>query len=432
MWQQIILILLICMSGIQVYKIFISNDIALLFKIIILFSWFFWFFMPYVITPSDYDWFDNYLRYNDYVYYYILDAVYWNVAFYILLVLSKKRKLAPGKWLQFNGKFQENRGFNQFMMVFSIIVSLIYISNVLVSPMTYLENNDVENAGLRNPVVGYFSTICLAYIYYAIFYKLDTCNTLTKIILWVIVLMDVVAKLLHGSRIILILPVLIFLYYYLSTKKRIFAVIGLSITGLGLLLAPIISYQRTNEGASMSTSSVVLDGIVTELILKSNSVYYGASYLNNGGWGEGGFRVTKNSFLTNVPMPNKPVPISLDGTYETTFGRLAGNMRLSTYSQYINVGTAPSQHPIWVYGWFGYFTYMLLAGLLLWLLNYWFKSSYAFPVLFSLMFVSFPNCNILKSLDAILRDFPRYIIFYLFFYIIASLFYQNRYVRNRW
>ena len=179
---QILLGILVVYSVYTIYKIFKSENIHLLLKVIILFSWFFWFFMPYVITPSNFSWFDRYLAYPDYVRYYLIDALYWIVALRFFLFLTKKKRKLIG-FLRFDNEFQAGERFNKFMLIFSVTLSLFSVYKTLTSPMTYIEINSIENAGASNPLLEYFSVICIAYIYYTLFFRFKDVHLIFKVLI---------------------------------------------------------------------------------------------------------------------------------------------------------------------------------------------------------------------------------------------------------
>lgn len=421
--MNVILFILVLYTSYIVYTIIKNKSIGLLFKLILSVSYVYWYIIPYLLTSKDHEWFKIWVNYDDYILYYIYQSIFLIITFQVFRFFNiKKVKLA--NWFSFNSDFLKDKNLKKIIFYLSILGILISIMNTINSDMLYLRENDISG-GVERSLLTALTPFCFLYIYYLLIFERFSLNKFKLILIWSLVLSNVILQILSGSRIILLLPIILITIHYFQTKNNKYIIIASSILFLALTLAPVISVLRSTGSAytlndikselnGSSKSSKTLD----ELVIKTNAVFYGIPYLNQHGWGSGGYRVWGNSILSNVPFIDRPVPISDNGEYSGTLARRAGNAFYTTHSDVINVGCSGAESAFWVGGWIAFLISSLFGGIMLWVSNKWLVSSSWFAIILGMSILKFPICSIEIGTGMMFRDIPRFFLYYLIIYLI--------------
>lgn len=230
-----------------------------------------------------------------------------------------------------------------------------------------------------------------------------------------------------GARINLFAVVIILLYYaYKNNNKRLIALsIGAGV--FALVLLPAIGVIRGESSISLSsinTQSTNSDDVIKEIFIKTNSVNTSTSLIEHDGIGGGGPLVYMSTAFALVPrtiMPNKPHPGSKDGTLYGLPSRLAVIYSVSgDYNGISNVGISSSIEVLWAVGWLGLILMTFITSYSLHIFNQMLSGGKLLFIVFFLMLINFPVCQIDVPLSTLLISIQRYFMFTIFLYLIFN------------
>lgn len=417
----------------MLYCLWKDNSVSLILKVSLMFLFGFWYYIPYLTTGES----STIIRspligYDTYMMYYDIEAVYWIVSLHIFNFLNKRLKKIP---IFFSGDFQLNRQAQNLIFWIFIVVFAIRVYGKVASMEAYLLTNAIgyrERNGLLDMVFHFAPQTLLFFIFFQ-YIKLSKFKVWLALSLMIISSM---ASFLHGTRIAIMLPLAIFIILYYKTRSRILfgAVIGLGI--MALVMAPILSSWRQSgeESFKMNTVSSYKGNntrsIIEELNIKTISVYHGAVMCEKAGWGVAP-QVVLYTLLCNVPVGNRPVPLSVNGLESGTISRIASQINGGSYNDYIDensigsTGTRESGVALFVAGIWGVVFSVFACGFLLWLCNFWLNSGLLFPCAFALNILQFGEFENPCSPLSFIRDFPRYIFVYVVFWFVCDLLYMR-------
>jgi hypothetical protein len=430
--NDIILFVLTVILVVLIVRIVKDNRTHLLLKLILCISFTWWYLTPYLLTTRNFLWFatsskENYIIYQQY---FIYNAFYWMALLVIYQLLNKRFKKVP-KLFMFNSHDQLDKQFLNYVFWISLPLCIMGIVNIFMANNSYLFNNDIGNSTGHRGLINFFSRYSFWAIEYLIIFHYRTFEKRKFVVIITIISLLTLLQILSGGRIALMLPLIIIFYLFIQTKKPVYMYVSIVLFIFALIISPIIANLRSSSTGLIDVNLIVNDikkqdvggwQIINELVLKTNSVYYGTVLLEKEGIGSGGKAVYINTIEANMPIKDRPIPMSKDGTYSGTIARVAGNAGYSTENAFINVGVPTSLESLWTMGFLSYFLSMLVSGLFLWVVNVWIKTENLFPVMFAMDLLIFPNCMADISPLLILRDLPRFFIVYLFILIPYKLF----------
>ena len=360
----LILTLLCAYFVIKASKIKEVNSI-LGFSLIFLFI--LWYVIPILSTINFWIFFEeflgNKLSFKEYLKYATIDLLYFLFIILFFIKYSKKKTSLT----IYNNKFQYNKSFFSAFYYASIVIILtqIFFDNSL--NLSYNNFNDLEiSKGEFYNVLSFFNSYAVSFqILVILLYKDRISNVKYKfaIIIYLFYIFHLVTI---GSRISILGPLIIFLYFYfykMSHKLKILLTIPVISFGiLAAILMPILANMRTESNVSIENLSTVkidkfgLEPIIAQFAIKTNSVYYGSFLLKYDGIGAAGINPYLNSLYSIIPRfiyPNKPVPTSKDGTSFGIPSRVAANLIISN-STVFNVGVPASLVALWHGGIFAF------------------------------------------------------------------------------
>jgi hypothetical protein len=268
------------------------------------------------------------------------------------------------------------------------LVILLLIAFCFVPPfsnyfaMTYSERNSLSSQdaimGESAMIIGIYILVSSISKAWLISLVVDSHRQLSgilwlKILLWIWVAYETISGLLTGSRITLALPLMLFCLVYLATykkssKRMMIALPLLAVAAIIIMpFVVIVGELRIRGGINdvMSPKSLIrevvhsggnsLESITSAVVLKFNSIHYGAVLVEKDGIAKAGCRAYTGSALSLVPrtiIPDKPVPGSADGTWYGHYSRVAA-IRMGGDGDIWNVGVSPVAVTIWQVGYLG-------------------------------------------------------------------------------
>ena len=407
-------------------KIYKQENVHKFFSFLLFLKFTLWTFLPVLISVFDWELADNIsfrtLPYNVYVTYVLYDALYLlaiHTIFYLLI-----SKFNTSKLTFFTGNFQVSSFLLRLIILFSIIIIILVI---IVSNYDYIELNDVDVDKPFINLIAFAEGYAVAAILSIILFFRQNISKKLFFLLHVLYLIYSVKLTLLGSRIAIVGPLILYMYYYFfqtGLGKKLFLTIPVVLFSVGVIsIMPVLSSLR-NDKISFSdvlnnTNSIDTEIILRELITKTNGVYYGAVLCEKDGISKAGINPYVNSLVAIIPgfiLKNKPVPTSIDGTIMGIPSRVAGSY-IVLNSTIFNVGLADSSVALWHGGLIGLIFNVLFASLIMIFISNNLQSGKIYSILVSFMFIKFPVLVINGTFDGFLRDFPRFLLVYILLFV---------------
>lgn len=394
-----------------------------------------WYIVPIIISVSSWTIYEKYIfsfsrkdiSLSQYLYYANLDLLFIQIVLWVFLIIVKLVRLKPIRLFGTNDL--ENIRFRNFFILYTGVLLLIFFLKPISS---YSERNSATSLDVAGGILDFFLDFGISFIILIILKKGPNLSKYTYLFVNIIYLSYALKVFIAGSRMAILGPLIIYTYYalYIIPKQyrtRFLALLTCAFIFTAILM-PVVSKTRTQGTMSinslnnqLSTTDNVIGQFMVELGLKLNNTFYGVYLCEFGGWNDAGFNPYKNSlysFMPSVIYPNKPVPISKNGDLLSTPIRYAGNLIFT--SDVYNVGVNPSQIALWHGGLLSYFLNMIFVILYLILIHKLFIKGHFFSQIMAILLLSYPYLDFIITFDYFLRDFPRYILMFIFFRFISS------------
>jgi hypothetical protein len=347
----------------------------------------------------------------------------------------------------------EFKPFMEGVILFISFALIIYYWSIIGSQksITYLTMNSVGSTRtslFSDNVSGGFTIIrslVFGYLYAILLSTEGKTLKVYKILALIIILYSSYQDFMLGSRVQLLVPLIILIYYAIIHKwsfKSKFLIVPLVVLFffVGGALAVISANQRQFSNLSpqviaeqysnlynSSSQSSIIASIFEQLLIKYDSISNGGVLVTYLGAGYAGFNPYIGSILSLVPRiiaPNKPVPGSIDGTYLGTPQRIVPNIFSLSASDVQNTGVSPVSVSVWQTGYLpGIFLFLVFNLLALMFLSslLQFKSKIILGIAFSIL--NLPSAAyFLASPDYIILSYQRLIFLYLLVLVISKLF----------
>lgn len=395
---------------------FFSYSISMMFVI--------WYACPLLISIFDWEIFanlkyDSFITYETYAEYAILDLFFYILSvFGFLLLVNYKQDSFINVFI----KLQLNH--NQLYMKLCLYIScLIVLFTFLMPNSDYLIRNSVLNKTGTINIIDIINPLALSVLILYIVYVRTQHGLIHCLGSHVFFLLFCLNKVLGGARIALLAPLLVYAFLFFSVRKikwklpLAFALAGLMIISIiaGITVQKIRlrgSIHMKDISTELDSTEISFHNVIEQIGIKFNSTYYGSVLCEYDGIGSAGFAPYVNSVLALVPRyfyPDKPAPMSKDGTIYGHPIRLAGSYLAKTSSA-MNAGIQPSQIALWHGSYFGYFLNIVFSALFLFLINQMLQSDVFIFRITSIFFLNFPQMEILMTFDEFLMKFPRIFI----------------------
>lgn len=293
---------------------------------------------------------------------------------------------------------------------------------------------EFERAG----TISFVQTLLLSFMYACLLSKWPQRKE-TRL-LYVLVLVAIasfnIPYLLMGGRIVLLLPLILLVLRGRSLKwskqkmARLLAGGLIATVLIGGSVALMIGQYRVHQDLALrdltSKSADIFETgthpaslaprILEEIVMKFDSISWGALLVELVGVDVAGWQPYWGAFAASVPrqlMPSKPVPGSMDGTYQGVPSRLVPRM-ISSNSLSYNVQVSPAAITLWEFG-YGSLIVMILCNVLyLLFVNSLLISTSIIPKSLALFLIGIPGFSrLFASPDTLLSNLQRAILIYL-------------------
>jgi hypothetical protein len=294
--------------------------------------------------------------------------------------------------------------------------------------------------------------LLFGYLYVMILGSGNKTIKLYKIIAAIILILDAYINFIIGSRVALLIPVVLLIFYTIINRWSFKAYLPVAVViaifffiggALAIVAGDLRNTKKLTRETLVNDVKIVLNDpntsnlfsrIADQALMKYDSISYGGFLVQSLGPGFAGFEPFTGSILSLIPrivIPNKPVPGSADGTYYEVPQRLIPTILNYTSSDVLNVGVSPVAISIWETGYVGgilLFIFFNIPALLF--LGSLFKSSSKLVQAIAFSTLNLPSmAYFMSSPDHIILTYQRLILFYLVV-VIISLLTQYRMLRS--
>lgn len=418
MWEYVVLLLL---NSILIIMMVRDKRVNLFMKILLCVSYFGWNALPLILTAFT-DQSFHVIQINKTLYFFcnVANQIFLFFTYLIAYLLILSRPIP--KWIV-SRDFQNNANFIKLFTNISL-VGLVYSIIRLIYSTALYRDFDLEQFSNDTEIgpITFITSFCRFFLLAMLIFKRNTLNHSQQNIIIVLLLLFYMLQTLSGSRISIFGILFLFIYISLEQKNYKNMVYTCIFLILAFLLLPIIGDLRQND-TKITVSQVVekggvssIDRIISELVVKTNSVDYSTFLLASDGIGNAGANVYLSQFYSLIPRfvyPNKPFGGSKDGTVMGSYARYAANTITGQADETgYNVGVSTSIIALWSLGWPMFIVHILISGYFIFLFNSIFVSRKPLFVLFVLFSLNYPVCQLDISFDIIIRDIQRYLVIY--------------------
>ena len=280
---------------------------------------------------------------------------------------------------------QFNMPSNVFIIALLIALIFVFVVDFFDNRSNYLEANAASGyegrSGAIYPIAR--ELIISADILFVISQKRWS---MLSIIAFVLICLTMLPLVLEGSRILLLMPIIVIAFKYIKNVEVNLSMIFFALAGMIFciyIIAPIVIVLGKNRQQVTELSILIdprnlqnaQDALFIELFAKLDSFTQGAVLTNQStsvsGMGVAGLAPFYGSLFVFVPRflwPERPVAGSIDGTIYGHPSRVAANI-LSTASDSMNVGVSPLHISLWEFGEAGFPIFVLSGVLFLFIIN---------------------------------------------------------------
>ncbi len=424
------------------------EDFSIVFSISFLLYNFLWCYYPIIASILRGRSSIPYLTFDSFLLFSLLEIIPVTIIQLIILIINSRlfANNRPDSKIFDLGVFGEG-----IILLISFFLTVYFWSIVGVKgELTYLDVNSLQvtQAGSATyRIIGFvsiFKNLIFGYLYVMLLSSEKRTLKMYKVIALLILLLDAFLNLRIGSRVQILVPLVILIYYaainHWTYKRYVpMAIIFIVFLTIGGAMAIIIGNQRTKSNFSMENireefiiltrytkQEEYLALIFDQLTAKYDSISYGGVLIEAWGPGYAGFKPYIGSILSLVPriiIPDKPVPGSINSSYLGTPQRLVPNRIGSYSSQAVNVGVSPVAISVWQNGYVaGIILFLVFNIIALLFLNFMFRSTSKIIQAIAFSTLNLPSAAyFVTSPDNIILTYQRIIIVYIISLIIINV-----------
>jgi hypothetical protein len=447
--MTIILFLLQAYLILVIVKLFQKRTISPILSASLLFYALMWYVIPVLINTflTQHLTFPSLVEFDVYVFYAIIEILTLLITLVFLLFSTPYFHVITDSRV---GRFEISPKAAVLIILVSLGFYWVYNSFSMLYGSSYYDRNTFLNLAIGTAefesagTIFLIQTLLMSFSYACLLSKWP--RRKETFLLYVLILLAIasvnIPYLLMGGRIVLLLPLILLILRGQSQgwpKGKMVRVVGggLVITCfIGGLLAVAVGEYRVRGNPAVqdliaesielvnpetSTTSLVhkmLEGI----IMKFDNISWGALLVEYVGAGVAGWQPYWGAFGAVIPrqiMPSKPVPGSMDGTYQGIPARLVpaaiGGDPLS-----YNVQVSPAAIAIWEFGFLGLVIMILCNAVYLRFLNSLLTCPSMITKSLALFLIGIPGFfTLLAPPDVLLVNVQRVVAIYLVFSLVA-------------
>lgn len=424
-------VILICLNSFLIYRICKCTKIELMLKFLLVISYFSWNALPLILSMQpEYKYLitipENLFYFFSNVNQVSLFLIY--LFAYLLIVFKKKRSQIFSR-----DDFQSTKSFNNIVFFFSISCLLFEIYSLYSTELSYSERNEISF--LRGDI----SRGVVTFIYSA-----GTNMLLAQLLLLreklskkqiffgaALLMVYYLMQIYNGRRIFMFAIVFFFLYIALQKQQKRLYLLSFILLSFAFVLLPQISKLRqgtriTFEILKQNNEKVEEEEILSEFLIKTNSVLYTSYLLLHDGIGNIGPQLYTSTVYSLIPRflyPQKPEPGSIDGTLYGLPSRLSAAYNPTIkddYNEISNNGVSTPLVALWAMGWGMLFFQIIVSAFIIWLFNELLKGRKPLFAYYIFSLTGFPVCVLDISLISFLMTTQRFIVIYIFLYVFLN------------
>jgi len=429
---KILLLIILIAEGYLCFRILKDKSVSFILAISLTAVVILWYLVPgFIVLVYPFEKIANplfFIEQNDFVISYFLESMGLIAALTIFMAIVARRN--NSKLVNIRSNKIINRNII-YLIIIAYIGTIIY--RISAMGFNYLDNNaaSLYDEIHQNTIIILLSQLLFSAM--VLFFTLLRRGDWLIYFIYVIVVADSILRIISGSRIWFIAPIIIFAFRYLhrtGLTKRAFMLSTITLVLIIYIVLPLsYAIQETRYKENSGVLSIINDfsfhatssTYIKMIFNKFDSFSAGFALIKNaGGFGSAGLMPFYGSALVFIPRtiwPERPVAGSADGTIYGHPSRLVPSS-IMPFSDSLNMGVAPLHISLWQLGILGAGLFVVGVAAFLFIINNLLLSQRLVRRTAGIYLLSIPSFHqIITSLDVIIRQ----LVIVLFFLVLIEL-----------